>query len=854
MSKTTGSFDSLIRGVSQQVAHQRYPGQHWAQDNMISDPVVGLVRRAGSVMRDEMATTTDLRPTATDADIRQFKEKSLYLGETEYSFMYRHLSKPAGSSAGGIVVVDKTNRKLLPVGISGSDSVAQDVLGGGISAVTSVGRFVLMAARLKPTTYNTGDPVNNQTAGVWFVKQGNYNRLYTLTIRRNSDKRVFTAQYTTPTSYYPGTLNTSDIPATNSDGSANKDYQKLVNDRVYQYQTAVNQWIGTSAQAIVPANIAQKLLDAMSLVLQAAGVGDIGMARTGSHCVVTNVDRIIIDDSADGNTVGQVLREVESANDLSTIAWYGQTVRINPKLSTGIKGDSYYLKARPVGANEAPYYGEVVWEEAPGVSIQPTFVTLLGCISNGTFYLASNANTLASISGVTAPGWSAASSGDYDSQPLPAFLGKTITYMQMFQDRLMLVSGSTIFMSRSGDYFNFFKSSALSVENDDPIEMYALGSEDDIITDGAMIDRNLLLFGNVWQYAISGREALTPTSAYIAVQSNYEDSNVASPASAGNLLFFAQPRDHKLTVQQMQTGAYADTVACFEITQQLNSYFDGTPLSLVTTTSPSTVFMRTLGLRYGVYVFSYLDSQGQSERLFDAWHRWTWNEAMGQLVGISGKEGALLAVFIRQNSSGGFSYVLDEFSLSPSGNGMPYLDSMRPYNTGQTISPSLNGNRGSTVISAAGGTNFLLGRSLTEEADLVSEFPNQTANMVRGFNYDSSFTPTNPYIRDRNDKPILDSRLTLSRFNVTLINSAAMKAEVTDLESKDGESTEVLNWVARPTGNWVLNTQQVEDQFAVTVGIYREIRSCLVTLKSRSWLPFGVSAIEWAGQFFTRRR
>ncbi len=851
MAKTTGSFESLIRGVSQQVAHQRFPGQHWAQDNMISDPVVGLVRRAGSVMRAEQSTTTNMASSDSDSDVRQFKEKSLYLGETEYSIMYRAQVKPAGSTVGGLVVVDKTNRKLLPVNVSASDSIAAEVLRGGFSAVTSVGRFILLAARNKVTTYNTGNPVDNNTNGEAFIKQGNYNRLYTLTLRRNTDKRVFTAQYTTPTSYYPGTLNTSDIPATNPDGTANKDYQKLVNDRVYQYQTAVNQWIGTSAAAIVPANIAQKLMEAMGGV---AGFADIGMARTGSTIVFTNVDRIIIDDSANGDTVGQVLREVENANDLGTIAWYGQTVRVNPKLSTGVKGDSYYLKARAIAADGTNGYGPVVWEEAAGVSIQPVFVTMLAVVNNGQFYMASDANILGSLSGISPPGWAAASSGDYDSQPLPAFLGKTITYMQMFQDRLMIVSGSTVFMSRSGDYFNFFKSSALSVENDDPIEVYALGSEDDIITDGAMIDRNLILFGNVWQYAISGREALTPTTAYVAVQSNYEDSNVAAPASAGNLLFFAQPRDHKLTVQQMQTGAYADTVACFEITQQLNSFFEGKPLSLVTTTSPSTVFMRTLGLRYGIYVFSYLDAPGQTERLFDAWHRWTWNEAMGQLVGITGKEGALLAVFIRQNSAGGFSYVLDEFSLSPSSNGMPHLDSMRPYNTGTTISPSLNGDRGATVITAAGGSNYLLGRPLTQEGELVKEFPGQVANMVRGFVYDSGFTLTNPYIRDDDGKAILDSRLVLSRYNLTLINAAAVKVEVQDLETKDMATSEVVNWVARPTGNWVLNTQQVEDQFAITAGVFREIRSCLVTIKSRSWLPFGVSAIEWAGQFFTRRR
>ncbi len=179
---------------------------------------------------------------------------------------------------------------------------------------------------------------------------------------------------------------------------------------------------------------------------------------------------------------------------------------------------------------------------------------------------------------------------------------------------------------------------------------------------------------------------------------------------------------------------------------------------------------------------------------------------------------------------------------------------MRPYGTGLTVNPQSNGARGSTVIGKAGGSNYLLGRGTDEQAAFVKEFPNQTANMICGLNFDSMFTLTNPYMRDRDGKAILDARLTLGRYNITLINSAACKVEVKDLESKTMDTTEVLNWVARPTGNWVLNTQQIEDEATVTAGVYREIRDCLVTLRSRSWLPFGVSAIEWAGQFFSRRR
>jgi len=45
MAKVSGSYASVVRGVSEQVPQDRRPGQHFEQVNMISDPVRGLARR-----------------------------------------------------------------------------------------------------------------------------------------------------------------------------------------------------------------------------------------------------------------------------------------------------------------------------------------------------------------------------------------------------------------------------------------------------------------------------------------------------------------------------------------------------------------------------------------------------------------------------------------------------------------------------------------------------------------------------------------------------------------------------------------------------------------------------------------
>lgn len=52
MSKVSGAYPSLSRGVSQQPFEARLDGQHGEQVNMWSDPVRGLSRRRGTQLQD----------------------------------------------------------------------------------------------------------------------------------------------------------------------------------------------------------------------------------------------------------------------------------------------------------------------------------------------------------------------------------------------------------------------------------------------------------------------------------------------------------------------------------------------------------------------------------------------------------------------------------------------------------------------------------------------------------------------------------------------------------------------------------------------------------------------------------
>jgi hypothetical protein len=850
MAKYTGSYESLIRGVSEQVPQDRYVGQHWAMDNMVADPVRGLARRQGSQMLSEKLATGVVATPATQQDLIGYKEYSFFIKGVEYAIFHRagdQGNMPAGSTAKGVICINKDTGQVLDVvAPAGEAATITSRLSVGLSAITNIGKYICLAPAGSAPTYIQSDEVSvfKQWSAVW-IKQGAYSRKYSIGVVMGGSG-VWRADYTTPASYYPGVLSTSDIPSTATD------YVAQVNNRVYAYQSAVNQWIGSAAAAIQPANIALNL--AVNLNTVSGGV--VGASQIGSHIVVgaSGSTNILVDDGGDGSYAKAVGQEVESVNDLSPIHVTGKVVRIKPR--QGTTDGVYYVKAVARDGIAGFSFKEVTWVEAAGIRVVPQFVFLCAQIIGNTMYIAESPTSLGVVSGdANVNTFVEAAAGDLDSSPIPGFFGKQINHMTNFQDRLMIVSGSTVFLSKSGDYFNWFRQSALTVQDDDPIEVYALGSEGDTITDSVMLDRSLILFGKQQQYAMDGRSALTPRNAYIATQSAHEDGNTCPPVVSGNFIFFAQQRNSRLTIQQMQTGNYADSFRAFDITTQLDGYLNGRPRQIVAMTSPSTLAVRVMGFTNGFYVFNYLDSADGSERLFDSWSRWYTVGELGVIIGLTGHNGNLLSLTLRDNNDGTSTYVLDRFYREASYGKKPYLDSWRPYtNSTGTIRPGWWGASACALAYTADAalSLSLVGDTLVNHAS-VAALGGGNANLNMGSLFPSYVEPTAPYVRDSKDKAILDGRLTLSGMKITVAQTSAFRAYLRS-NSEAAPGALITDWIYRDAGTWTLNTQQVADSATVPVHILREIREFRLRLAARNWLPFTLSSIEWSGQFFTQRR
>lgn len=855
MGKVSGSYASVVLGVSEQVPQDRRPGQHFEQVNMISDPVRGLARRHGSVMQDEKRLRFYGEATwdAMVEDTASHKEFTFFVAGVEYCLLYRSAASvsPLSLDLSFAYAFNKDTRKIIPIVTDGSSLVAQ-LKEGGISAAVNVGKYVYLAGNsIVPTWTPTSafdNPTNKSRMAVW-VRGGAFSRTFTVTMHR-ADGTTVAASYKTKPSSYPELLDTSDIL------TADPDYQKKVNDRVNEYNSAVTAYIGEAAEDITPENIASKLKDALTT----AGVTGLGLI--GSTITIDNggFAEVSADDGGDNSLIRAVGNRVPNVELVSTVHYVGKVVKVRPKKTN--EDDALYLIAVPKEEGTTGW-GEVTWRETAGYVINPQEVFVQGTVVSETLYLAANAAGLATIAGGTHPQYKPNTVGDDISSPVPIFFGKGIDYLGIFQDRLVIGHGSTLFFSRPGDYFNWFRTSVLTIDERDPIEMYALGAEDDTIKTSTTYDRNMLLFGKRKQYTVNGRSKLIAQTASIVVLSAYEDAVDAEPQNSGNFVFYGKHRNGVSSMHQIQMGQLADSPESFNVSQQLDRYLAGKPVQILALTAPNTVLLRTTSSRNTIYTYAYLDTPAGTERLFDAWSKWTWDEALGVCIGLSRHEGDILSFTLREglDRDGIRSMFLacDRFVLDTKLSEYPYLDSLRPIAQATTPSADAFINSTATALDEKASVVFgglheyrFLGTPYGSLDTFFEQYPIEDApSMYVGLNYEASVTPTNPYVRDRSDKALINGRLTLGRIGVSVADSGGFSCTVST--SNGANVTQdfngrILGRSTNPIGRQPIVTTSV----SCTIG--KEVRECEYTLASKRWLPLTITAIEWTGQFFNNQR
>jgi hypothetical protein len=609
----------------------------------------------------------------------------------------------------------------------------------------------------------------------------------------------------------------------------NPGYSTAVAAAQHAYNTQMNEYILASANAILSSSIATKL----SSLVAAAPVptGDLMAAvADGDYLQITGAVEVTVSDGGDNSLIEGVDNTVAAITDLTRKYWVGRVVQVRPAGADQV----FYMRA--VNANVGSGFTDVTWEECAADKQTLTGGLIYGRLEGGALKLGTDPGWLALLGVTGAPDWSPSLSGDADTNALPYFVGKPISYLDVFQDRLLICCNGVVSASAVGDYLRFSRATVLSVLADDPVEVTSQGSEGDVITGGAFFDRNLILFGNR-QYMLDGGTPLSITSALMPVLSAHAGANEIQPVAAGTSIYYAKTSPDGTAVHQLKPGQYAETADSFPITPHLRTYLGTGPKDITVCHEPTTLVLRT-NKENTLFIFRYLEAP-DGGRQQASWSRWVYGPLCGRLIACSYYQGSLILFFFADfGPASGIS--VHEQPMSASRSSRPYMDDMQRYGD-----PGVFGAQQTHIAYDASGRQYVGGPK--GDASILAGLYGATG-LWYGHQFSSSVTPNRAFVYEQ-ERASLSGDLTVAKVIPKFTESGGADASVTDVTDTPFTTVEDLS-PALSAFTLVGEQPLTSEEHMVVVALGADDYS--LTLTAKEWLPMSITGLRWEGQYFNR--
>lgn len=259
-----------------------------------------------------------------------------------------------------------------------------------------------------------------------------------------------------------------------------------------------------------------------------------------------------------------------------------------------------------------------VWEETvrPGITYtynKGTLPHVLVREANGTFTFREGE-------------WADRAIGDDDSNPIPTFVDQTINDVFYYRNRLGFLSGENIIFSRSADFFNFWMTSAIEVQDTDPIDLAASDNSITTLYSAVPFDAELIIFGEDAQFSMKTDSILSPKDAYLTPPLTHFGSSLkARPVNAGRNIYFTAERAKYTTMREYFTAAdNTESKDAQDITAHIPSYIPNGVYKIIPSTIENILLCLTEGDEKTIYVYKYLFIDGQRQQA--AWSKWEYDD------------------------------------------------------------------------------------------------------------------------------------------------------------------------------------------------------------------------------------
>lgn len=491
--------------------------------------------------------------------------------------------------------------------------------------------------------------------------------------------------------------------------------------------------------------------------------------------------------------------EITSITALPKYAEAGQIHRVAPDPSSD-KG-VYYLEATEVAEFDGEL-SEVVWTEcASPIDGTTQFTSYVLVLEDG---------VLRQVNFKTRE------VGDDDSNPPLDFVGRKIQQIESFQDRLVILAGSKMNISKTKDHEQFWLNSALGLLVTDPTDVGTSGNNS-TLRHTVFHNRDLLIFAEDAQFKVDGTTAITPQTAAMPITTANECNLDVAPVLLGSSVYYANNYGGSGGIRRFEVQADTVVDASVSITDHIVGFIKGTITELVSNANQNMLICRSsLCDSNEFFVF---EQQVFGEQVIYSWCSWKLREG----VVINGMDlfNEVLTVWYNDRHymscdlKSGEVYPVRDVCLDQFGKQQLVGDELRlpatyQYNGEDDFRILLADENDRSVLIELGYT-YRVDSETGEHVFMLEDSWFTNKQVYYGFKYLAVYEPTRPFERDSQDNVRTTDRLRIAHYFLELSNTYRLKRKVVskywdipdeDFTSLDSSNNEFIDEVMPYTGQW----------------------------------------------------
>jgi len=512
-------------------------------------------------------------------------------------------------------------------------------------------------------------------------------------------------------------------------------------------------------------------------------------------------------------------------------------------------------------------YGVGTWEETVGPGITYKFDPL-----TMPHQLVRQADGSFNFEPVT---WDERVIGDLSTNPDPSFVGATIKHMFLYRNRLGFLSNETVTMSRAGDLFNFFNTTALTATDDDPIDISASTAKPVTLYYVRPTAVGLILFGDTEQFLLStDSDILSPKTAKINTMSSYECEPDVEAVSTGISTNFIAKSPLYTKLFNLGEIRNDSPPLAEELTLNIPELIPSTIDSFISSAAASIISLGTIGSST-LYQYRFLQL---TENRVQSWYKWTltgtlldqfFDQSTFYAVVANGSNVEVQAFNLRQSSDEGFltlptgektDVFLDYWSINPYRTYDSSSDTTRvflPYDvvSGKTfVVVAIGGYIGGSNETSSQSVGAILeptvaGSAGAYYADIDGDYRGR--DLIIGFQYEMSLELPKFFITQKEGNYVSSDQtadLILHRINVATSLSGPVTYEV--------DLTGIPTWenVVSTTlpNTYVLNNVNLSADSLHVVPIYQRNKSTSIRIIGDTPFPVTLLDLTWEGKYSNR--